>query len=74
MADQSANTYRVAIRGVRPGENDCTCADFATNALGTCKHVEFVLGRLERQRGVRATLKRGFQPPHSEVVLGRPIW
>ena len=50
---QSASTYRVAIRGVRPGENYCTCADFATNALGTCKHVEFVLGRLERQRGRR---------------------
>jgi superfamily II DNA or RNA helicase len=66
---QSASTYRVAIRGTRPGENYCTCADFATNALGTCKHVEFVLGRLERQRGAEATLRRGFRPPHSEVVL-----
>jgi superfamily II DNA or RNA helicase len=66
---QSGSTYRVAIRGVRPGENYCNCADFATNALGTCKHVEFVLGRLERQRGVRAILARGYQPLHSEVVL-----
>ena len=66
---QSSGTYRVSIRGVRPGENYCTCADFATNALGTCKHVEFVLGRLERQRGGLATLKRGFAPAHSEVVL-----
>ena len=66
---QSASTYRVAIRGTRPGENYCSCADFATNALGTCKHVEFVLGRLERQRGAEAALRRGFQPPHSEVVL-----
>jgi len=66
---QSASTYRVAIRGVRPGENHCTCADFATNALGTCKHVEFVLGHLERQRGTRMALRRGCQPTHSEVVL-----
>lgn len=67
---QSASTYRVAIRGVRPGENYCTCADFATYALGTCKHVEFVLGRLERQRGTRATLRRGFQPfPHPCVGM-----
>jgi superfamily II DNA or RNA helicase len=66
---QSAGTYRVSIRGVRPGENYCTCADFVTNALGTCKHVEFVLGRLGRQRGGAATLRRGFEPSHSEVVL-----
>src|SRR5579863_6825778 len=56
---QSGSTYRVAIRGGRPGENHCTCADFATNALGTCKHVEFVLARLEGQRGTRGVLTRG---------------
>ena len=66
---QSASTYRVAIRGVQAGENYCSCADFATNALGTCKHVEFVIGRLERQRTTAAILQRGFAPPHSEVVL-----
>ena len=66
---QSGSTYRVAIRGGRPGENHCTCADFATNVLGTCKHVEFVLAQLEGQRGTRRVLTRGFQPPHSEVVL-----
>ena len=42
---QSGNRYRVAIRGVHPGENFCACPDFATNDLGTCKHIEFVLGR-----------------------------
>ena len=66
---QTSSTYRVAIRGAQPGENYCSCADFATNALGTCKHVEFVLGRLERQRKTAAILRRGFAPPHSEVVL-----
>lgn len=66
---QNASTYRIAIRGVQPGENYCSCADFATNALGTCKHIEFVLGRLERQRKTAAILRRGFEPPHSEVVL-----
>src|SRR5205814_10172494 len=40
---QSRNTYRVTVRGHRPGQNSCTCPDFATNSLGTCKHVEFVL-------------------------------
>ena len=66
---QTATTYHVAIRGARPGDNYCNCADFATNALGTCKHIEFVLGMVERQRGTRAMLRRGFEPPYSEIVL-----
>src|ERR1700730_6489476 len=48
---QSKNTYRVAIRGIQPGDNVCTCPDFTTNTLGTCKHIEFTLALLERRRG-----------------------
>jgi superfamily II DNA or RNA helicase len=66
---QTAGTYHVAIRGARPGDNYCSCGDFATNTLGTCKHIEFVLGQLEKRRAVRVTLLRGFRPPYSEIVL-----
>lgn len=38
---KSGNTYRVVIRSGSPGSNFCSCPDFATNTLGTCKHVEF---------------------------------
>ena len=65
----SDSTYRVAIRGVDPGVNYCACPDFATNLLGTCKHIEFVLGRLERRRGGKAALRRGFEADYSEVFL-----
>jgi hypothetical protein len=66
---QSQSTYSVIIRGNSLGENSCTCGDFTTNTLGTCKHVECVLARLEKRRGVKTTLERGFQPSHSEVFL-----
>ena len=66
---QSRRTYRVAIRGSEPGSNFCACPDFATNALGTCKHIEFTLARLERKAGARAALARGWEPPFSEVYL-----
>ncbi len=36
------NRYRVAFRGVRSDRNYCSCLDFRTNGLGTCKHVEAV--------------------------------
>ena len=65
----SGSVYRVAIRGSRPAENYCSCPDFATNSLGTCKHVEFVLRRLERRPHTRAMLRRGFKPAYSEIVL-----
>jgi superfamily II DNA or RNA helicase len=65
---QSRGTYRVVIRG-GAGSNFCSCPDFATNALGTCKHIEFTLGRLERRPGGRAALARGWAPPFSEVYL-----
>lgn len=65
----SGGRYRVAIRGTTLGENFCSCPDFATNDLGTCKHVEFVLARLERKRGGKAALARGFRAPYSEVYV-----
>jgi len=66
---KSNSSYRVAIRGRQTGENFCACADFATNALGTCKHIEFVLGKLEARRGGKAQLEQGYRPPYSEVFL-----
>jgi superfamily II DNA or RNA helicase len=65
----SGNTYKVEVRGRAPGDNRCSCPDFATNTLGTCKHIEFTLSRLERTRDTRARLKEGFHPPTSEVYL-----
>ena len=61
--------YRVAIRGAEPGSSTCTCADHATNQLGTCKHIEFMLGQLLKRRGAKAALQRGWQPAHSALWL-----
>ena len=65
----SGGRYRVAIRGTANGDNLCTCPDFATNDLGTCKHIEFTLAKLAARRGGKAALARGFVPPYSEVFL-----
>jgi superfamily II DNA or RNA helicase len=65
----SRSTYRVAIRGSQLGDNFCACPDYAINTLGTCKHIEFVLGKLENKRGGKATLQKGYHQPFSEVYL-----
>ena len=66
---ESERSYRVAIRGRLPGDNYCACLDYATNELGTCKHIEFVLARLEQKRGAKTAFARGYQPPFSELYL-----
>jgi len=66
---QSKASYRVAIRGLNAGDNYCSCPDYATNELGTCKHIEFVLARLEKKRGAKAAFARGWRPPFSEIYL-----
>ena len=65
----SRRTYRVTIRGTAVGDNACTCLDFATNTLGTCKHIEFTLAKLERSKKAAPELKAGYHPPHPEVTL-----
>jgi superfamily II DNA or RNA helicase len=65
----SKSSYRVAIRGLGPGGNFCTCPDYATGELGTCKHIEFTLARLERKRGAKMAFARGYQPAFSELYL-----
>jgi len=39
-SEQPFRIEYVGIRGVGPGRNFCSCADFKTNTLGTCKHIE----------------------------------
>jgi superfamily II DNA or RNA helicase len=65
----SKSSYRVAIRGLGPGGNFCSCPDYATSELGTCKHLEFTLVQLEKKRGAAAAFARGYQPAFSELYL-----
>lgn len=65
----SGGRYRVAIRGAGLGENYCSCPDFTSNELGTCKHIEFTLAALEKRRGAKKAFAGGFRPLYSEIYL-----
>ena len=66
---ESRNHYRVTIRGRNAGDNSCSCPDFATNTLGSCKHIEFTLAKLMRKADSARVLKNNHWPPISEVHL-----
>jgi superfamily II DNA or RNA helicase len=66
---QSGGEYRVAIRGEKAGDNFCSCRDFAINTIGTCKHIEFTLAKIERTQQGKRALSAGFSPSYSEIYL-----
>ena len=45
----SGKTYRVALRGEERGQSYCSCPDFKTNTLGTCKHILHLLEKVRRR-------------------------
>ena len=62
-----ATRYRVHIRSLSQRANHCTCPDFATNELGTCKHVEAVLHRLRKRPGFKEAATQ--IPPRGYIFL-----
>jgi hypothetical protein len=64
----SGKSYRVALRGSEPGESFCSCPDFRTNTLGTCKHVLHVLHKVKR-RFTAQQLKRPYRRKHLALHL-----
>ncbi|MFN3329651.1 MAG: SWIM zinc finger domain-containing protein, partial [Pyrinomonadaceae bacterium] len=44
---ESQGQYTVTVHGFDIGDNTCTCPDFKSNTLGTCKHIEAVLEELK---------------------------
>jgi superfamily II DNA or RNA helicase len=60
-------SYRVNIRSLDRQANYCTCPDFATNQLGTCKHIEAVLHKIKKRRDSKRL--KGLPPPSPYVYL-----
>ncbi|SEA10455.1 Helicase conserved C-terminal domain-containing protein [Porphyromonadaceae bacterium KH3R12] len=63
---QTDHIYKVAFRGTDSEWNYCSCPDFKTNQLGTCKHIEAVQLHLGKQRKRPA---KELIPPYTSVYL-----
>lgn len=69
VTSQSKQTYRVQIRSLTELLNSCTCTDYKTNLLGTCKHIEAVLLRLKENLGETWAQVAAESPPASQIFL-----
>jgi len=65
----SGRTYRVQIRSLTELQNSCTCPDYQTNLVGTCKHIEGVLVHLKEQLGERWDELAAQSPPVTQIYL-----
>ena len=65
----SGRTYQVSIRSLKRRINGCTCPDYQTNLLGTCKHIEAVLAFLVKRLKGRVDRIEKMAPPTTEIFL-----
>lgn len=63
---QTDRVYKVAFRGIDSSWNYCSCPDFKTNQLGTCKHIETVRLYIEKSR---KRIPNELIPPYTSVYL-----
>ena len=62
---KTKNIYKVVYRGLDSRWNYCSCMDFKTNQLGTCKHVEAVRIWLDERHKKVPVLN----PPYSSLYI-----
>ena len=61
--------YKVALRSREAGSNFCSCTDFKTNALGTCKHIEALLQQISQDEKLSPLLAEEYVPAHTALYL-----
>jgi hypothetical protein len=68
---RSGMVYQVEIRSIASKRCACTCVDFRTNGLGTCKHVEAVLLYLKARFPKLFTAAKQDESDRIDIVVDR---
>ena len=58
VENEAGRQYMVTLHDPANGVGHCTCPDYLTNRLGTCKHLVHVAEALKRKRGFRKRAER----------------
>jgi superfamily II DNA or RNA helicase len=65
---ETKNAYKVAFRGLNSPMNFCSCMDFKTNRLGTCKHLEALVFQLNNSPDT-PNIDEEYIPDYTSVYL-----
>ena len=65
----SGRNYRVEIRSLDELQNSCTCPDYKSNLIGTCKHIEAVLIHLDEEYGQKLNKLAEQRPRGTQIFL-----
>ncbi len=69
VTSASERVYTVQIRSLTERLNTCTCPDYRTNTIGTCKHIEGVLANLAKEFAEQWDEFVAQAPPVTQVYL-----
>ncbi|HLA06601.1 MAG TPA: DEAD/DEAH box helicase [Anaerolineales bacterium] len=69
VSSVSKKSYRVEIRSLDELQNSCTCPDYKSNLIGTCKHIEGVLIYLEKEHGKKLKKLAEERPRGTQIYL-----
>ncbi len=69
VTSTSERVYTVHIRSLTERLNTCTCPDYLTNTIGTCKHIEGVLGNLEKEFSEQWETLIAQAPPITQIYV-----
>ena len=65
----SGRSYTVTIRSLDERRNSCTCPDYRTNLIGTCKHIEGVLAHLRKRYADQLEVLSAQKPSTTQLFL-----
>jgi superfamily II DNA or RNA helicase len=51
VVNKNHREYRVTLHDPKTGTGHCSCPDYLTNGLGTCKHIRFLAAYLKKESG-----------------------
>jgi len=71
LGSDSGGRYTIEIRSLAKRLNTCDCPDHAINRLGTCKHVEAVLHKIQKGKKRRFQAAATVGSPQIEIFLDR---
>lgn len=69
VTSTSNRVYRVRVHDLDELHNTCTCPDYRTNLIGTCKHIEGVLIQLREKHGEKLEKLAADKPALARIYL-----